>query len=279
MDKRLVQVCQAGNIEAFYALLDDEPNILNFIDDVPFTRTPLHLAVLARKPYFAREIASLRPSFITKIDRFGYSPIHLAAETGQVEMVRNLLEKLAPTKKELTKGKENRTPLHVAVISGKVEVVKFLVKYYPSCIMDTTTRNETALHLAVKNKQLGAFLVLLEQLKLANQSQRNVPLLLLGAVYGSSFDKSKVTSDLLNCKDDEGNTILHLAIMMKQQQMVEALLNTCTNSAGTLQVDVNTLNGKNFTALDILLQCPLEQRDAKIEENLRSIGAKSYKQH
>ncbi|XP_021768048.1 ankyrin repeat-containing protein BDA1-like [Chenopodium quinoa] len=278
MDKRLVQVCQAGNIEAFYALLDDEPHILNFIDDVLFTRTPLHLAVLARKPYFAREITSLRPSFITKIDRFGCSPIHLAAETGQVEMVRNLLEKLAPTKKELSKGKENRTPLHVAVISGKVEVVKFLVKYYPSCIMDTTTRNETALHLAVKNKQLGAFLVLLEQLKLVNQSQGNITM--MGAVYASSFDKSKMTSDLLNCKDDEGNTILHLAIMMKQQQMVEALLNTCTNSAGTLQVDVNTLNGKNYNALDILLQFPLEQRDAKIEETLRRIGAKSYsKQH
>ncbi|KNA15530.1 hypothetical protein SOVF_097530 [Spinacia oleracea] len=198
MDRRLVDVCQAGNIEALYALLDDEPNILNFIDDIPFTRTPLHLAVLAQKPVFAKEIAVLRPSFITKIDRFGYNPVHLAAENGELEMVRSLLEKLGPGK-EISKGKENRTPLHFAVISGKIDVVKFLVKCYPDCIMDTTTRHETVLHLAVKNKQLGVFLVLLKHLKLVVSDV--------------------VFNDLLNCKDEEGNTVFDLATIMKQQQV------------------------------------------------------------
>ncbi|KAL2903106.1 Ankyrin repeat-containing protein BDA1 [Bienertia sinuspersici] len=205
MDRRLVDVSQAGNIEAFYALLEDEPHILDFIDEAPHTRTPLHIAILARKSEFAKEIASLKPSFITKTDRYGYNPIHLAAEKGQVEMVRYLLEKLGPKKEVMIKGKENRTPLHFAVISGEVEVVKFLVKYYPRCIMDLTVRKETVLHLAVKNKQLGALLVLLEQLKLAIKV---------------SHSEVGVINQLLNCKDEEGNSLLHLAVMMQQLQVL-----------------------------------------------------------
>ncbi|XP_010677138.2 ankyrin repeat-containing protein BDA1 [Beta vulgaris subsp. vulgaris] len=221
MDRRLVDVSQAGNIDAFYALLEDEPDILNFIDEVPFTRTPLHIAILAQKFHFAKEIANIRPSFITKLDRFGYNPIHLAAEYGQVEMVRSLLE-ISGAAKEAIKGKENKTPLHFAVMSGKIEVVNFLLQRYPSCIMDLTVKNETVFHLAVKHKQLGVLLVLLEQLKLACQCQGKIA---LKDATCSCIDECMVSinavivKDLLNCEDEEGNTVLHLATMMKQQQV------------------------------------------------------------
>ncbi|CAO2837878.1 unnamed protein product [Amaranthus hypochondriacus] len=261
MDKRLVNVCEAGNIEAFYALLEDEPQIVDYIDQLPFTRTPLHLAIIARKLEFAEEIARFNPSYITKLDSFGYNSVHLAAQFGELEMVKSLLEKLE-LKKEFLRGKENRNPLHVAVISGKIEVVEYLVRNYDGWIMDLTDRNETVFHLAVKNKQLGVLLVLIDYVRV---------------VFGC-FDENNIgfANDLLNCKDEEGNTILHLAIMMNQQQVVEALLGSCTNnSTGIFGVDVNSLNTENSTALDIFLQFPQGKRDSKIEQILVQAGAKT----
>lgn len=92
------------------------------------------------------------------------------------------------------------------MISGKIEVVEYLVRNYDGWIMDLTDRNETVFHLAVKNKQLGVLLVLIDYVRV---------------VFGC-FDENNIgfANDLLNCKDEEGNTILHLAIMMNQQQVI-----------------------------------------------------------
>lgn len=267
MDRRLVDVSQAGNIEAFHALLEDEPRVLDFIDEVPFTRTPLHIAIIAQKWDFAKEIARLKPSFITQIDSYGYNPLHLAAEKGQVEILRDFLGILQPEIKFM-QGKENRTPLHFAVISGEVEAVSLLLHNYPDCILDLTVKDETALHLAVKNRQLGCFLLLLEWLKWACQVMAEP----------CGVTDVRAVKGLLNWKDEDGNNVLHLATMTKQYEMIEALLSSFTNPRSGIKVEVNAMNGKSLTSLDILLQFPKEKRDAKTEEILLKFGAKTTTQ-
>ncbi|KAL7165669.1 hypothetical protein ACSBR2_041365 [Camellia fascicularis] len=61
--------------------------------------------------------------------------------------------------------------------------------------MDRTIRDEIALHIAVKNSKLQAFKVLLRWLRRIRKHHR-----------------------VLGWKDDEGNTLLHIAVSTSQTQ-------------------------------------------------------------
>lgn len=87
---------------------------------------------------------------------------------------------------------DSRTPLHLAAITGRTEVIRELLRICPASIEDVTVGGETAVHLAVKNNQLEALKALVESFKHSN------------------------IQDLLNAKDEDGNTVLHLATARKQ---------------------------------------------------------------
>ncbi|KAA8522162.1 hypothetical protein F0562_012835 [Nyssa sinensis] len=309
MDHRLFDAAQAGDIEALYNLLQQDPYILSKVDQVPFLETPLHVAISANQTHFAKEIASLQPSFAKKLNQYGNSPLHLASMAGDVEMVQELLT--IDQNLRLLKGREKRTPLHCAAMVGKTDVINLLLNGCHKCILELTTRKETALHLAVKNNQLEAFKLLLEWLKKCYEieidasaltfAMESVKLVSLGGrvktnkllnkdefhgvMYSHAFDKREAEGftrikdglqkikkeEVLNWKDDEGNTLLHLATKNKQLEIIKALFGSIPAS-GT-KVEVNAINGYNLTALDILLDLPREKEDQEIENILRRVGA------
>ncbi|KAK6935097.1 Ankyrin repeat [Dillenia turbinata] len=249
MDPRLADVAQAGDVDALYALLQQNLHILDEAD---------------------KEIANLKRSFASKLNQDGFSPIHLAVEIGQVEMVRELLA-LNPNLC-VFRGREKRTPLHSAAIAGNIEIINLLLPGSPRCIVDVTSRKETTLHLAVKNNQLDSFKILLEWLQWLRRVEE-----FCDVVYGYACDEIEVkdftkirdalrkikTVDLLNSKDEEGNTILQL--------MIEALIGKGITG---FKVDVNAKNKDGLTALDIFSQQqPRDQGDEEIEAVLRKAGA------
>ncbi|KAK6918068.1 Ankyrin repeat [Dillenia turbinata] len=308
MEQTMVDVAQAGDIDSLYILLQENPFVLNNIDKSPFSQTPLHIAVSSRQTRFAKEIANLKPSFVTKLDHDGLSPVHLASATGQVELVKEFLS--INSTLHLLKGREKRTPLHCAVMTGQIKVINLLCQFYSQCLAELTIRKETALHIAVKYNQLEAFNILLQWLKEIYEDEAELAALFLAtkgriqekfsAVSGKgklldtkeilnkilafSFEKSEVEDfimirddlmkikkeGLLNLKDDEGNTVLHLA-------MIEAIL--CSNTtAEVCHVDVNATNMNNLTALDIFMLLPREEGDEQVESALRCAGAVSASQ-
>ncbi|KAK6918070.1 Ankyrin repeat [Dillenia turbinata] len=347
MEQTMVDVAQAGDIDSLYILLQENPFVLNNIDKSPFSQTPLHIAVSSRQTRFAKEIANLKPSFVTKLDHDGLSPVHLASATGQVELVKEFLS--INSTLHLLKGREKRTPLHCAAMTGQIEVINLLCQFYSQCLAELTIRKETALHIAVKYNQLEAFNILLQWLKEIYEDEAELAALFLAtkgriqekfsAVSGKgklldtkeilnkilafSFEKSEVEDfimirddlmkikkeGLLNLKDDEGNTVLHLAVFTKQhkerpldilfllfwskqilfgkfgiflfnchvQKMIEAIL--CSNTtAEVCHVDVNATNMNNLTALDIFMLLPREEGDEQVESALRCAGAVSASQ-
>ncbi|XP_021296787.1 ankyrin repeat-containing protein ITN1-like [Herrania umbratica] len=118
------------------------------IDQIPFVDTPLHLAAKTGHVEFAMEMMNLKPSFARKLNQDGLSPIHLALAYEQKEMVDLLLA----SDKDLArvKGKEGNTPLHYATKHGNLPLLAQFLIVCPECIEDTTTRDETALHIAVQ---------------------------------------------------------------------------------------------------------------------------------
>ncbi|KAF8412912.1 hypothetical protein HHK36_000884 [Tetracentron sinense] len=229
MDQRLILVAQAGDINALYTLLRKEPSILESIDRLPFIDTPLHIAVLSGKISFAMEIANLKPSFTEKLNQDGLSPIHLASTMGDMGMVKELLT--IGRELCLLKGREKRTPLHVAVIFGRIDVINELINQCPKSLEELTVHKESVLHIALKYEQLDTFKLLLDWVKELNKKY------------------------IVNLKDKDGNTVLHLATSRAIPQANPYIINELLR-INCVRVKVNAMNANNQTALDVLLQLP-----------------------
>ncbi|KAF8369267.1 hypothetical protein HHK36_032724 [Tetracentron sinense] len=247
MDQRLTEAAREGDIDALYALLHEDPFILEKVDQAPFVDTPLHIAVSAGKNSFATEIANLKPSFAKKLNQDGLSPIHLASTLEDVGMVKELLT--IGRELCLLKGREKRTPLHVAVIFGRIDVINELINEFPKSLEELTVHKETVLHLALKYEQFDTFELLLDWVR--------------------ELDKRYI----LNLKDNEGNTVLHLASSRALPQANPYIIKDLLRPRiSILRLEVNAMNANNQTALDVLLQLPGE--NGEIKDILRRAKAK-----
>lgn len=238
---RLFQTAQTGDIEELHQLLAKNPFILHQVPLV-CAHNPLHFAAAAGHLDFAKKLLELKPEYARKLNAEGYSPMHLASGSGHIQIAREII-KIDSNICRL-KGKEGITPLHLAVLGGRVDVISEMLAKCEGCMEDVTVQKENALHLAAKNFQLESLWALLD--------------------WTRKMDKEEI----LNRKDENGNTILHFAVWKKQREVVEMLLR---NSFRNLEV--NAINKSGLTALDLLLIFPSEAGDREIQEILQGAGA------
>ncbi|KAJ7977949.1 putative Ankyrin repeat family protein [Quillaja saponaria] len=244
MDMRLYEAAEAGDIQILHQLLTEDPLILHTASIIS-DKNPLHIASIAGHVDFAKEILRLKPDLSKELDQHGVSPVHTALANGYLEIIRELLK--VDGKLCRIKGIENKTPLHYAAIKGRVDIINEMILASPESLEDMTVQRETALHLAVKFSQFEAIKLLVD--------------------WAREIKKE----DILNWKDEQGNTILHLATWKKQRQVIELLLGNGTKSVGI--VEVNATNYTSLTALDLLLIFPSEAGDREIKEILRGANA------
>ena len=203
MDERIEKVKKAaeqGNIDEFYKIIKGDVKLLEDINEIPFVDTPLHIAASVGHTLFAMEMMRLKPSFAKKLNPDGLSLVHLALQNGKTQMVSRLLQ--VDGDLVSVKGREGITPLHYA--AGTYDHIHLLAKFLLLCldsIKDVTIRNETALHIVMKYKNLEAFNVLVGWL-----------------VSNRSKDALFYEKTIPNWKDEEGNTVLHIAVSKKQIQ-------------------------------------------------------------
>ena len=193
--QRLNGIAQQGDIDAFYNIIREDVKLLEHIDEFPFVDTPLHISASAGHFPFSREMMILMPSFVNKRNPDGYTPIYLALQNAHTEMVRQLLQHNADLVR--VKGRECMTLLHYeATKDDHLDLLENFLLVCPNSITDLTTRNETALHIALKNNQLEAFKFLV----------------------GWLLRKWPSRSEILELKDVEGKTILHIAVSNNQTE-------------------------------------------------------------
>ncbi|WZZ57484.1 hypothetical protein YC2023_057591 [Brassica napus] len=242
MNPRLQQAAESGSIDQLYALIDENPYILENMDAVPFVTTPLHIAAASGNIPFAKEIMNLKPSFARKLNTSGYSPLHLAVDKDKTKFVFRML--MLDNGLARVKGRNGITPFLSLVSRGKAHVVAECLLAFPECIQDETVDSQNALHLAVTHDRFEVLQVLVGWIQ--RMSQR---------------DADSIEYRVLNKSDLNYNRPLHLAASKNDHQMVRLLLE-CRS------VQRNKLNGENFTFLDILRN--QGQRDAG--GDLRSQG-------
>ena len=193
MDIRLFQAAKQRDTIELHAILED-PLALHKISLLPYADTPLHIATLASKTIFVKQILHQMPAFAWDCNKDGFTPLHIAAAIGNSDIVKEIL-KVSPDI-GVIKDKGRRTPLHYAAIKWKGHVINELVSMCPEAVWEVTACGETALHLTVINAQFEGFKALVKKIS------------------------SKDFNELVNVVDDYGNTVLQSAHSTKQLQVI-----------------------------------------------------------
>ncbi|KAJ8555475.1 hypothetical protein K7X08_012971 [Anisodus acutangulus] len=231
----LYVACERGRIEVVKYLLNTVPMLLML--EVDMSTTSLHAAASSGHTEVVKELVKARHDFASKNDLNGYSPLHIACSKGHLDITREFL-KLDMDLSAL-QDNEGRTPLHWAVIKGRVNIIAEILSVSLESAEMITKHGETILHLAVKNNHFEVLKFLMESLNVSN---------------------------LMNVQDTDGNTILHLATVRKLTTMVIYLLK--------LGVEVNALNQKGYTALDVVEADASNSGAIAIIPALQEAGAK-----
>ncbi|KAE8075670.1 hypothetical protein FH972_014364 [Carpinus fangiana] len=247
MDPRLVEAALNGNSMELQRLHGADSLLLE--RDSLYPETVLHIAAMGGQTEFVRELLKLiKPDFATKLDKDGFSAIHIAFAKGYVEIVRELL--IFSRELARLKSRDGRTSLHCAAVTGRVQVIKELHGFFPDCIGEVTLRGDTALHIAVKYNQFEAFEAMFDIVKQLNMEE------------------------IMSAGDEDGNTVLHLAVARKQTQTMKLLLDG--DGSHHEAVGVNMTNRSGFTALDVsdvIQQMVGEPTDFMLRDLLLRAGA------
>ncbi|XP_057476228.1 ankyrin repeat-containing protein BDA1-like [Actinidia eriantha] len=239
---RLLGAAGSDDTRELHALLECNPYMFALL----WGESPLHVACMHGSLQFVKEVIKLSPGLARFSNNEGFSPMHVASIYGHVEIVQVLVD--FDSGLCLVEDKERGIiPLHVAAMEGREGAVRVLLNACPESLQRVTKRSETVLHLALKNRHSACFKVLLEEIKKYNQEE------------------------LLNWKDNEGNTVLHVATSLKLIEILEPLLSL--NSTNGPVVDVNSVNARGHTPLDIHYETTNDVVEREIRRILHDAGA------
>ncbi|KAK3217637.1 hypothetical protein Dsin_011607 [Dipteronia sinensis] len=220
----LSDAIKGDDIGSLKSILSTKPEILELAAQI-WPEDPFIRAYNSKSLRVIKEIGTRKPEFVRTKKEDGNTILHLACATGDKEMVSVLVR----IDSELCCVKNNlsMTPLHTAVKHGHGDVVRELVSACPESLGIQTSQLETAFHVAVKNNKCHAFKVLLE---VAEKHEK---------------------ADLLKKEDDQGDTVLHVAVSNELVLIVKMLL-LCYRSSRTGRLKlVHSTNKKGYTALDL----------------------------
>ncbi|CAJ1968315.1 unnamed protein product [Sphenostylis stenocarpa] len=186
-----------GCVSTLNTLIQRNPLILNRVSLSPFSETPLHIASLLGHLEFCEALVKRKPSLASEADSEGRFPLHLACAEGHTEVVKALL--LTNPDVCYAVDKDDMLPLHLAAMRGRVGPIQELTRARPDSIHHIND-DGSVLHLCVMYNHLEALKFIVQS---ATMNQR-----------------------VLLATDKEGNTILHLAVRLKQVK-VPLLPNAC----------------------------------------------------
>ncbi|XP_068339348.1 ankyrin repeat-containing protein At5g02620-like [Pyrus communis] len=178
--------------------------------------TSLHVA--AARTGLVKIMVSKNPGMMKEVDTLGWTPLHYAALWGNSGAVSILLQ--ADSSASYILDKSGLSALHVAAYAGHTSIMEEVIRCRPDTCDLLNHKGQTVLHAAVLGGQTSVVEYILKTPKFAG---------------------------LIDEADADGNTPLHLSAIYKEDGLREILTNDP-------RVNKSALNGKLYTAFDILLQ-------------------------
>ncbi|KAF0927556.1 hypothetical protein E2562_034265 [Oryza meyeriana var. granulata] len=165
-------------------------------------------------------------------DAQGSTILHAAAARGQLEVLKDLIASFDIVN---SIDEQGNTALHLAAFRGHLSVVKALITASPSLISATNEVGDTFFHMALTGFRTPGFRRLDRQTELMKQ-----------LVGGAIMDLSSI----INMQNDDGRTVLHLAVIGNLHSSIVELLMTAPS------IDLNVRDNDGMTPLDLLRKQP-----------------------
>ncbi|GAB2302909.1 hypothetical protein Dimus_036902 [Dionaea muscipula] len=179
--------------------------------------------------------------------RNGYDAFHIAAKQGHLEILKALME--VHPDLSMTYDTSNTTALQTAATQGHIEVVNFLLDSSGSGLATIARSNgKTALQAAARNGHLEVVKALLEKepgiaMRTDKKGQTALHMSAKGQNLEVVEELIKADPSSLNLVDTKGNTPLHVAARKGKTQIVKRLL-------AYDAIDKTAVNRAGETALD-----------------------------
>uniref|UniRef100_A0A1J3E439 Ankyrin repeat-containing protein n=1 Tax=Noccaea caerulescens TaxID=107243 RepID=A0A1J3E439_NOCCA len=198
------------------------------------------------------EMMNLKPSFARKLNADGLTPLHLAVDHGHFWLVLEVV-KVDPSLVRL-KGREGTTPLLLAVSNKKIDLISEFFLVCPESIVDANVNGENALHIALKNEDQREGLTVLK--------------VLMGWILRlCQNDAERIETRVINRRDKDGNTALHLAAHENNPKAMKLMLKSS-------KINVNIEDKNGLTVLDIAVLRRQENIRRDIERMVKRHGGK-----
>ncbi|KAF5741141.1 putative ankyrin repeat-containing protein [Tripterygium wilfordii] len=165
-------------------------------------------------------------------DAQGATLLHSASGRGQIEVVKELVSSYDII---TATDDEGNTALHIAAYRGYLATVEVLIAASPSLSSLKNKYGDTFLHMAVSSFRTPGFRRVDRQIELVKE-------LVSGKIVN--------VQDLVNAKNNDGRTALHIAVTENVQASVGELLMTVPS------IDFNIRDINGMTPLDLLKQRP-----------------------
>ncbi|OMP07379.1 hypothetical protein COLO4_07388 [Corchorus olitorius] len=204
-------------------------------------KSPVHAAIEKKNQVMLKLLITLDPKLLYLPDDHDNKriPLHQAAWLGNYEAVKYLLEQDEDKLAIHQKDNDGLYPLHCACMNGDFNIVKILCNQWPDPMeFISEKRQQNILHVAAENGVDRVLLYILNNLLvmrksgIVNPSVENV---------NRSLERKKY---IVNAKDKDGNTALHLAASTGHCFCVGYLLKD-------RMVDPDIVNNDGFTAYDV----------------------------
>lgn len=148
----------------------------------------------------------------------------------KTQVYNNYTDNIGYTNSNINEKNDNGwTPLHIAASKGNINLIKGLLKNKAN-LTDVNNEGQTALHIAILNKKCAAAKVLLSEDNLEiPDNQGNTPLHLCALTGAKDLAEAILNKNVainIDAVNNEGMTPLHLAASKGKSHIIKLLLNT-----------------------------------------------------
>ncbi|XP_010038653.2 protein ACCELERATED CELL DEATH 6-like [Eucalyptus grandis] len=180
------------------------------------------------------EMWKKKPGLFRLRDEGCGTPLHFAAYTNYLDGVKFLIDKIPLS--ALAQDEEGYLPIHIACMMDHVSIVEELLRQWPDPAEFRARQGENILHVSAR----------------------------YGCISTVKYiQKSPKFGHLINARNFDGNTPLHLAALHWQPSILLLL-------ARDGRVDLKLLNNGNMTALDVVEE-DMKETDAPLRKKITRI--------